>query len=487
MDEIRCISASANRLFVAVPRGVYVLDRFDYSYIRCLSRADGIDDVELCAWNPLRSNLLILAAGRLYEYSDVADRASELFPPFAGIRSIGIAADGAYFDTDKGLFRKHRVAPEFFPVQNLPRSIVWYGERDTSRPQDYVLLNPYFVTDEYLNQYPLSRVRADPVRRKLFAVAEGYGLLVYSLTTGVQEAHIRLGPLARAESFIRLDSRLWFFRPDQSAALDQLGNWHRFLTRPGDPPQTASLLLSGRITDLARRERLLAVLPDAGHDRNPGTAIQFPSAKTGGCTLFVDSGLCPKPEPDPSTPRSLLLGTDYGLYRLDHEGRLTPLLKLSRPVHALARLQDSVLVGTDLGLFLLAGDSLLEIADPFGRSDWGVYDIVQGPAGLFLANLGGITMRAPDGTWFRLVPPGFDLSRPVRHLAQAGDLLFAATPAGILAYNTKVQTWTTIDAAAGLPDNNIIGLAADDRYLWIASPGLLARFDHVKGLPAQSR
>ncbi|MBM3323866.1 hypothetical protein FJY69_10370, partial [candidate division WOR-3 bacterium] len=371
MDEIRCISASSNRLFVAVPRGVYILNRFDYSYVRCLTRADGIEDeVELCAWNPVRSNLLILAAGRLYEYSDVSDRASELSPPFSGIRSIGIAADGAYFDTDKGLFRKHRVAPEFFPVQTLPRTITWYGERDTAQPQDYVVLNPYFVTDEYLNQYQLSRVRADPVRRKLLVWAEGYGLLIYSLTTGAQEAHIRLGPLARAESFIRLDGRLWFFRPDQSAALDQSGNWNRFLTRPGDPPQTASLLLSGRVTDLARRERLLAVLPDAQD--------MTESSDDSGRVLSRTDSL------PPSVPRSLLLGTDYGLYRLDDKGSLTTLLKLNRPVYALARLEDSVLVGTDLGLFLLAGDSLLDVADPFGRSDWGVYDIAQGAAGLFL-------------------------------------------------------------------------------------------------------
>jgi hypothetical protein len=459
MDQVRCLSFSTNRLFVAVPRGVYLLDRFSYSYVRCLNQADGLaGDVMLCAWNPGRSNLLITTPDHLYEYSPVSDQVTELFPPFTLIHSVGIAPDGAYFDTDQGLFRKHRVAPEFNPVQNLPRTITWYGDRDTSRPQDHVVLNPYFVSDEYLNSYPLSRVRADPVRRKLFATAEGYGLLVFDLRTGAREAHVRLGPGAHPRNFIRLAQTLWFLSPDHSAALDRLGRWNYYLTRPGDLPHPGLPLLAGAITDLARRERLLSVLPDSAPQS-------------------LDS----------LHHRSFLLGTDYGLYRLDDRNRLVSLLKLNRPVYALARLKDSVLVGTGQGLFLLAHDSLLDIADPFGRSDWGVFDMVQSSTGLFLANLGGITMRAGDGTWLRLVPPGFDLSQPVQALATGGDFLFAGTATGLLAYNTKDQSWTAIDSRMGLPSSNIIGLSADDQYLWIASPDLLARFDYSKGLPAYSR
>ncbi len=453
MDEIRCISTSPSRLFVAVPQGVYILNRFDYSYVRCLNRADGIDgDVELCAWNPGRGNLLVTTADRVYEYSDVSDRVSQLFPPFSEVRSIGIA-DAAYFDTDKGLFRKHRTLPEFTPVQNLPREVAWYGERDTSRPQDYVFLNPYFVADEHLNQYTISQVRPDPVRRKLFVVAPGYGLLVYSLSSGTRETLIRLGPADRARNFIRFDGQLWFLTPNRSTALDPLGHWRYFLTRPGDPPQTASRLLQRGVTDLIRNERLFCVLSESG-----------------------------LPALDSSSHPPLLVGTSDGIYRLDGKGRLSSVLKLNRPVYALARLRDSVLVGTDVGLFLLTGDSLLSITDPFGRSDWGVYDIVQSRAGLLLANLGGVTMRAPDGTWLRLVPPGFDLSQPVRALAQGGHYLFAGTPAGLLACNTKDQSWTVIDSSLGLPAPDIIGLSADDHYLWIASPGLLARFDYTKAL-----
>ncbi|MEO0078365.1 MAG: hypothetical protein ABIK86_05120, partial [candidate division WOR-3 bacterium] len=263
MDEIRCISASPSHLFVAVPGGVYVLGRFDYSYVRCLNRADGIEgEVELCAWNPGRANLIVTTGSRVYEYSGISDRLSQLFPPFSEVRSIGIA-DAAYFDTDKGLFKRHRTLAEFEPIQNLPRNVVWYGERDTSRPQDYPFLNPYFVTDEQLNQYPISKVRPDLVRRKLFAVAPGYGLLVYSLFSGTRETLIRLGPADRTQNFVRFDGQLWFMTPGRSTAFDPLGQWRYFFTRPGDLPQTTSRLLHRSITDLIRNERLFCVLAES--------------------------------------------------------------------------------------------------------------------------------------------------------------------------------------------------------------------------------
>jgi hypothetical protein len=88
------------------------------------------------------------------------------------------------------------------------------------------------------------------------------------------------------------------------------------------------------------------------------------------------------------------------------------------------------------------------------------------------------------------VPPGFDLKQPVRALAAAGTLVFMLTPspvAGlpssiITVLDTKDGSYNTIDATRGLPVSQINSLFADDRYLWIASPRLVARLDYTKEL-----
>jgi hypothetical protein len=85
---------------------------------------------------------------------------------------------------------------------------------------------------------------------------------------------------------------------------------------------------------------------------------------------------------------------------------------------------------------------------------------------------------------------GFALKQPVRALAAAGTRVFMATASPIpglpspviTVLDTKDNSWTTIDAARGLPAAQITSLYADDRYLWIASPGLISRFDYTKEL-----
>jgi hypothetical protein len=48
--------------------------------------------------------------------------------------------------------------------------------------------------------------------------------------------------------------------------------------------------------------------------------------------------------------------------------------------------------------------------------------------------------------------------------------------------DTKDGLYITIDATRGLPVTEITSLYADDRYLWIASPRLIARLDYAKEL-----
>ncbi len=446
MDEIRCISAAVSEVYVAVPGGVCVLDRPRYRLVRTLTLADGIvGEVRLCAHNPSRGDVFITTDGHIYRYVPATRLVEELVAPFKSVSSIGIAQDGAYFETDAGYFFRARNAVDFSKVSDFPSDLNWYGRRDTLTPRDFPFLTPYFVMDEQLINHPITLVRPDKLNTRLFAAVQGYGLLVYDTRSTFSEEHIRFGPSSAAVRRIALlDHRLWFVGGETAVALDSTDNWQYFLTRPGILVPGGFRLLLGNVTTLERDEGLSA--------------------------MFADSG-------------GLLLGTEKGIYTVGSNNKLVQLLNLPRRVNGLLRLHDSLIFGTEQGLFLSTRDSLIAYTDPYGATDWGVFDIATATNGTaYFGALGGIVSRTADGKWFRYVPPGFDLKQPVRRLAAAGTRVFMATGSSITVLDTKDGLYTTIDASRGLPVSEITSLYADDRYLWIVGPGIAARLDYNREL-----
>ncbi len=444
LDEIRCISSTGSELYVAVPAGVCIFDHTRYRLLRTLTGADGIDgDVQLCAHNPSRGDVFITTEDHIYRYIPATSRVEELFAPFKHVSSIGVAADGAYFETDAGAFFRARNAADFTPVSEFPSDLNWYGAKDTLQPRDFPFLTPYFVMDEQLLNHNITLVRPDRGNKRLFAAAENYGIIVYNVRSGFSEAHIRFGPSqAPVRRIARLDSRLWFIGGETAVSLDTAGDWQYFLTRPGDLSTGGFRLLLGNVTTLERSEGLGALLADSA---------------------------------------GLLLGTDYGVYSLGPDNKLAQLLSLPRRVTGMLQFHDSLIFGTDQGLFLSTGDGILDYNDPYGATDWGVFDIARtGNGTAYFGTLGGIVSRTTDGAWFRYVPPGFDLQAPVNALAASGTRVFMATGSSITVLDTKDDSYTVIDATRGLQVSEISSLYADDHYLWIASPGLVTRLDYIK-------
>jgi len=442
MDEVRCITTSPSRLYIAVPNGVYILRRSTYRHIRTLTRADGIaEPVRLCAYNPLRGDLFITTENHIYQFLATTAVLSELNPPFKHIYSIGIGPDGAYFDTETGIFHKHKIAQQFTKTRSIPVKITWYGRRDTAKPRDYIFLVPYYFTDEQLINHPMNLVFPDNRTRRLYVAAQDYGITVYNLSTGLPEHRICLGPSSESVRRItNLEGRLWFTAPNHTTTLDPDGNWSHFRTRFGDLPGTGFRLLFTNLLDLERRENINAVLGESSN---------------------------------------AYLGTDKGLYLLGPKGKLTQILDIGLPVNGLTRIGDSLLLGTDAGLFALARESLFELQDPFDRTGFGVYSIARTATGLtYFGTFGGMLSLDSTGHWEQIIPPGFDLSKPVYGLTAAGNIVFYDNGSGITAYDAQNRTWNTIGRTDGLPSDTITALYADQRYLWITSAGLITRLDY---------
>ncbi len=446
MDEVRNVTASQQHVYVSVPQGVYQLSRPNLRPARTLTAADGLaGEVLFSAWNQVRPELFVVTDGHLYQYLPATGAVAELPVPFRQVRSIGIAPGAAWFDTDAGLFEKHPVAADFKPQERPPESLRWYGARDTSAPTDYGFLVPWYVVDDQLNRHDLTRVFYDRRARRRIAPPNDYGLTLYKPVSRVSERHVRFGPSGDpVRRIVAADGRLWLQSRDRSALIEPDGTWRYSSTAALDLPGPGLRLATPGIAELDRREGVRA--------------------------LLADSNL-------------VYLGAGTALYVQAGAARPAQLVDLKHPVNGLARLGNDLLVGTDYGLFAYSGDSLAEIRDPFDRTGFGVYAISQTRSGdLWLGTLGGILHRDTRGEWRHIIPPGFDLSRPVYGLAAASDIVFYDNGAGISAYNLADSSFTAIDARSGLPSDELFALYADQRYLWIATPGMVSRYDYAAGL-----
>lgn len=446
LADIHCIAVSNRHVYLAVDAGLCILDREDLRLEKTLRQPDGLEGrVRLCAWFPGRNALYVTTDTGVYEFVPATGALFALSAPFQQVSSIGVTQAGVYFDTDKGLYRKRRVAPVFELSSEPSGEVTWYGTRDSVDARDFPVLMPYFFLDEGLRHHPLTLVTPDRRSRRLFVAAQGLGLLVYDGLTGFVKQQVRFGPpQGKVRRIVELDGRLWFLADDRTATWEPTGGWQYFATGPGELAQTRFRLLLPGVLDLDRREQIR--------------------------TVWADS-------------LGLVLGTSRGLYTIAAGQHPELVMELRRRVNAIARIRDSLLIGTDDGLFLSAGDSMVSVVDPDARFDWGVHDIAIAPDGtVFFGVLGGIVMLTPRDTWATLIPPGHHLGQPIRSLSASGNLLLYGSSSGVGILDRQTGIWHQLGPEQGMPPSNITALHADDRFIWVAAQDIIARYDYRTGL-----
>ncbi len=447
IEDSITITTSPRHLFLGVPGGVYIFNREGLRHIRTLTSADGLNGrVKICAYNPAQNELLIATTEQLYHYLPNTGLVLPLYPPFKTIHAIGITATSAFFQTEAGLFQKPRAADIYQPVSEIPEPVTWYGLKDTLTPRSFPFLTPYFIVDEELNICPFTRVWLNNNDRRLFVLARGYGILIYNSRTGFKESELHPGPPATTvNQIITSHNTTYFLANDRIILLDSAGNWRQFSTA---------------IHTLSR----------------PGTNIIFPALNEITRQRITATAMLV------THPDTVLIGTTDALYRFHSGERITLITNFQFPVNVIARVRDSLLVGTDNGLFLWVNDTFTPITDPFARTDFGVFNIAETRGVTFFGTYGGVLKLDTGDTWTRLIPPGFDLSQPVRALAAADRFLFLGTRNGIDIYDLQENVWWKLDRNHGLPVGEITALYADERCLWIAAPGIITRYDYRAGL-----
>ncbi len=335
MSEVRAVAVSPDEVFIAVPLGVYILDGLSLSYRRCLTYTDGLGDgIELIAWNAARAELIVSCCGSLNCYLPGSGLLMTLHPPFSRVRSTGTGRNGAYFDTYRGLFRKHTAMDVFERVDTMPRDLQWQGGPDTGDSTQYVFLTPYHFVDEQLFVHNFGLAQRDSRHRRLFVAVPRYGALVYGLATGCLRTRFGSALPVLYERYVVSTTGLYCWRRATASRSS-------IVLRTGRDGASPRVCLCPHV--------LLSLLPD-------GPVLQ------GLRDVLIESG------------RSYVV-TDLALFSLgttvDQRSLAPTGLKAIGPLHV----NDTLLIGSDKGLLMWCDDSLTSVVDPTGRTDWGVYDI----------------------------------------------------------------------------------------------------------------
>ncbi len=162
----------------------------------------------------------------------------------------------------------------------------------------------------------------------------------------------------------------------------------------------------------------------------------------------------------------MLIGSDFGLFRLDSDELQPLLLPDGEPVRSINHLfpqpDGSVLVTAYNGIYRLAGDAVETVYIVESQSDYFIYDLITLAPDRFLVGTSNGLFLLDEGQWQpysqreELATSYFlDL-----HRLDDKTLLFGTSSAGL--YIQTDGQLEHIDAASGLSDNSILGITSDD-------------------------
>ena len=161
----------------------------------------------------------------------------------------------------------------------------------------------------------------------------------------------------------------------------------------------------------------------------------------------------------------LLVGSDYGLFRLDGDDLQELLLPNGEPVrsvnHLFSQPDGSVVVTAYGGIYRLTGTTLNTLHVVESQSDYFVYDLITMSDDRFLVGTSHGLFLLNEGQW--QPHPDFEELAASHfldlHRLADGTLLFGTSDAGV--YIQRSDQLEHIDKARGLSDNSILGITSD--------------------------
>jgi hypothetical protein len=468
MSEIRSISTSPFDAYITVSNGIFVMDKYYGNLTRTITTSDGISV-------PIKSSSYDPEIGILWILSEDGNQLTGFYPhtqmrfnvnlPFRA-NSIGIADQYLYFDVSKPkTMRMDKRLLNFSQAESLPTTITWYGARSNSQIRSYTFLTPYQYIDYEFNRYSITCFYKD--FNRLWVGTNGYGILIYNLSSTRMLNHYRFGLNKPSPFIFTTDEGLWFENIDYPRSFVRYNpisdEWSYFNTKAGINPPYKSNFYSFKIFDLIRTEEITNLVQDSN-------------------TYWI------------STNQSLYL---YNPKSLTLDQIFLPGGHRLNNVRTLFLNGSELLIGTDNNL--LAYDKrtkrFSQVNNPDGSFDFGVSDIVRGNDKLYFACFGRV-ISFPIGvqhdslnqaSWQRVTIIGLSPDTRINALAYAPGILFVGYADGIIVYYEQSGKYEYLTTQNGLFDNYIYDMYINNdwqnqqsQFLWITTPNGLSRFLYQK-------
>jgi hypothetical protein len=353
----------------------------------------------------------------------------------------------------------------FSQAESLPTTITWYGARSNSQIRSYTFLTPYQYIDYEFNRYSITCFYKD--FNRLWVGTNGYGILIYNLSSTRMLNHYRFGLNKPSPFIFTTDEGLWFENIDYPRSFVRYNpisdEWSYFNTKAGINPPYKSNFYSFKIFDLIRTEEITNLVQDSN-------------------TYWI------------STNQSLYL---YNPKSLTLDQIFLPGGHRLNNVRTLFLNGSELLIGTDNNL--LAYDKrtkrFSQVNNPDGSFDFGVSDIVRGNDKLYFACFGRV-ISFPIGvqhdslnqaSWQRVTIIGLSPDTRINALAYAPGILFVGYADGIIVYYEQSGKYEYLTTQNGLFDNYIYDMYINNdwqnqqsQFLWITTPNGLSRFLYQK-------
>ncbi len=335
-------------------------------------------------------------------------------------------------------------------------------------------LSARLLTDDRMRTYRFTSAAEVPAAEAVFLGTDGMGLVKFDITTGDFET-LAFGLLASATTAVEpVEGGVWVGGSDDRSwsSLSFVSSDLQHYEYVEGPPVTG--LAGTVVNDLLAIGSELWLATDAGvtvlTDGRQSRKITSADGLPAGQALALAA-----------SPDGVVVGTERGLTRITDSSVERLGEALVARVNGLAALGDSVWVASSVGLgwSLSGSDRVLEIPGAEGVPELNEDIVAVTVAGevLAAATRRRVIWRMPSSgpRWVVERPVAGELGEITALAADAGGIWIGGA-GGFAQYRFGSRQFTFFAAPGDVP-GPVWDLAADERFLWVATEGGLVRFD----------
>lgn len=442
-DTVLTITGDEKRVYVGTPYGILIFDAQKIRYLRTLTKLDGIlENLKFVIYDrEINSLWLVDNNSNLMNYHPLTKK-RELFKIGILPKAIGVANQFLYFIADSDTYQWDKRKKRLLKIKETKdTAIFWYGEKKKYLPQNFPFLTPYYYMNENLNKYFYKEVFL--INRNLWVSANGYGILVFDITT---KNLIKTFPfnniLSRIKKILKLKENIWLLTDDFFIkTAGEISEWRFFPIKYNKFYEENEPLL---------KDKFLEIFLKKNFSNIANFQNSFACAFENNVYLFLE---------DYSEPIKI---------------------EILSGIENLYFLKDTLIILTQEGIYLFdyKNNTFLDLINQPPETKFGVFSFQPIRNEWYIGIRGGFLIYK-NQKWEKMIIPGGNLSVPIKELTSYGNYLITTINSQIIFFDTKKKLFHFLRKEEGLIGKNIYSLKVDNNKLWIAHEKGVSLYDLI--------